>query len=172
MLRPSMDSIFMTMAQTISLRATCSRLRVGAVLVRDNAVLTMGYNGAPKGMPHCHDVGCLMVDDHCKRTVHAERNAIIWAAKRGPTIAGSTLYLTHSPCFDCLTLMVQVGVNRIVFHEWYPRIDDRVIAMCQHNSIELFRLVHGERGLEPVPPLAPPLVSKLLFNGYYRVAEQ
>jgi dCMP deaminase len=170
-MRPTADAIFMVMAQTISLRATCNRLRVGAVLTLDNAILTTGYNGAPKGMPHCLDVECLMVDNHCKRTVHAERNAIIWAAKRGPTISGSTLYLTHSPCFDCLTLMVQVGVKRIVFHEWYPRIDDRVIAMCQHNGIILQQFTNDKTGPVPVPQLAPPLISNLLFNGYYRVAE-
>ena len=166
MTRPSMDSVFMVMAQTIALRATCDRLHVGAILTLDNAVLTTGYNGSPSGMPHCSDVGCLMVEGHCKRTVHAERNAIIWAAKRGPSIENSTLYLTHSPCFDCLTLMVQVGVKRIVFREWYPRLDDRVIAMCQHNGILLQQYYGNELG--NVSPIAPPLVATLLFNGNYR----
>ena len=148
--RPTKTETFLTVADAMSLQATCPRLGVGAVLVRDNAILTTGFNGAPKSMPHCVDHGCLMVEGHCKRAVHAERNAIIWAAKRGPAIENSVMYLTHSPCFDCMTLMIQTGVQRVFFRNWYPigRIDDRVVALADLGQVTLIEV--PPQGAEPI----------------------
>ncbi len=84
----------------VAKRSTCPRAAVGAVIVRDKRILTTGYNGSPAGLPHCTEVGCLMVNDHCVRTLHAEQNAIIQGALHGVDVSDSTIYVTHQPCLD------------------------------------------------------------------------
>lgn len=118
-MRPSWDNYFMEIASIVATRSTCDRAQVGCVLVRDKAILSTGYNGAPSGLEHCDDAGHLMEDGHCVRTVHSEANAILWAAKLGTAIAGSTLYCTHRPCLNCLKLIVMAGVRRIVYKQDY-----------------------------------------------------
>lgn len=117
--RTGWDRYFMDIAEQVSSRATCKRKLVGAVLVRDRTILSTGYNGSVKGMAHCTDVGCMMEEGHCVRTVHAEANAIIQAAKNGVSINGATIYTTASPCWWCFKLIVNSGVERIVFGELY-----------------------------------------------------
>jgi len=119
-LRPTKDEYFMLIAKLVSLRATCPRLRVGAVAVKDGYILATGYNGAPRGMDHCIDVGCLIVDGHCHRAVHAEQNVIAMAARKGISLEGATLYVTHFPCDTCFKLVVNAGIKEIVYEEMYP----------------------------------------------------
>ena len=95
--RPNWDDYFMDIAFAVAERSTCDRAHVGAVLVRDRRILTTGYNGAPAGLPHCDEVGHLIVDGHCVRALHAEQNAIIQAALHGISIQGATAYVTHQP---------------------------------------------------------------------------
>ena len=109
----------MQMAHLVATRATCDRKHVGAVIVKDNRVLSTGYNGSLPGAPHCDTDGHLMVDGHCVRTVHAEANAIAHAAKHGVPLDGSTLYVTASPCPTCYKLAVSAGIQRIVYDEYY-----------------------------------------------------
>lgn len=118
--RPSWDEYFMTIAFAVAGRSTCDRAHVGAVLVRDRRILTTGYNGAPAGLPHCDDVGHLMVDGHCVRTLHAEQNAIIQGALHGVSIQGATAYVTHQPCLTCAKMLINSGVTRIVYAGNYP----------------------------------------------------
>jgi dCMP deaminase len=124
MSRPTWDQTFMGLARTIAQRATCPRASVGACLVRDNLVLALGYNGAPRGMPHCSDIGCRIVPvggrDSCQRTIHAEVNAILNAAFNGRETAHATLYVTMHPCDRCAALIVQAGVARVVWCDSYP----------------------------------------------------
>lgn len=122
--RTEWDQYFMNIAKQVSSRATCKRKSVGAVLVRDRTILSTGYNGSVRGMAHCTDVGCMMEDGHCVRTVHAEANAIIQAAKNGVRIEGATIYTTASPCWPCFKLIANAGITRIVFGEIYR--DDRI----------------------------------------------
>ncbi len=104
----------------VAKRSTCPRAAVGAVIVRDKRILTTGYNGAPRGLPHCTEVGCLMVNDHCVRTLHAEQNAIIQGALHGVDVSGSTLYVTHQPCMVCAKMMINAGIERVVYAGHYP----------------------------------------------------
>ena len=117
--RPSWDEYFMGFARQAALRGNCNRLRVGAIIVKDKRVLSTGYNGAPPHASTCEEVGHLMIDGHCRRTVHAERNAIAHAAKHGVSIDMSTVYCTHRPCLDCAVLMAASGVVACVYEHEY-----------------------------------------------------
>jgi dCMP deaminase len=113
--RPSWDEYFLRIACDVATRATCLRRHVGAVIVRDKRILSTGYNGSPPGQPHCTDVGCLIEDGRCIRTLHAEQNALIQAALHGVSTQGATLYGTCRPCHVCARMIVGAGIERVVF---------------------------------------------------------
>jgi dCMP deaminase len=119
MARASWDDYFMRIATEVASRATCDRKHVGAVIVRDRCILATGYNGSIRGLPHCDEVGHLMEDGHCARTVHAEANAIVQAARNGVRVDQGSIYTTASPCWPCFALIAQVGIVRIVYGEPY-----------------------------------------------------
>lgn len=119
-MRPSWDNYFLDIAKTVATRSTCPRLSVGCVLVADHRILTCGYNGSPSGLDHCTDVGCLMQNDSCVRTIHAEQNAIVQAAILGIALSGCTAYITHFPCLTCVKLLINCDVHRIVYNTFYP----------------------------------------------------
>lgn len=118
-LRPGKDEYFLAMAEVVARRTTCNRLKVGSVLVKEGMVISTGYNGAPRGLPHCTEVGCEMVAGHCVRTVHAEQNAVIQAAYHGTPTNGATLYTQWLPCVFCCKTLINAGVKRIVFYDYY-----------------------------------------------------
>jgi dCMP deaminase len=128
----------MSIARQAATRSTCDRKHVGAVIVRDKTVLSTGYNGSIRGMPHCDDVGHLMENDHCVATVHAEANAIIQAAKNGVRIDGAEIYTTASPCWSCFKLIANAGIVRIYFGEFYR--DARILSVASQLRIELVDL--------------------------------
>ena len=136
--RKGWDVYFMDIAKQVSTRATCKRKSVGAVIVRDRAILSTGYNGSVVGGDHCTDVGCLMEDGHCVRTVHSEANSIIQAAKHGVSIDGATIYVTASPCWFCFKLIVNSGLKKIVFGEMYR--DERITKYAEDAGIELINM--------------------------------
>lgn len=136
--RASWDEYFMNIARVVATRATCDRKHVGAVLVRDKTILSTGYNGSIRGLPHCSEVGHMMEDGHCVATVHAEANAIIQAAKNGVAIEGATIYTTASPCWPCFKLIGNSGCKRIVFGEFYR--DNRIFEYASQLGIELVEL--------------------------------
>tara|TARA_Y100000287_G_scaffold175401_1_gene165099 strand:+ start:28 stop:369 length:342 start_codon:yes stop_codon:yes gene_type:complete len=111
---------------------------VGAVIVREKTILSTGYNGSIKGLPHCDEVGCEMVDGHCVRTTHAEANAIVQAAKNGIQINQSEIYVTASPCYDCFKLIANAGINVIYYDEFYR--DKRIIEKSKEIGIQLASL--------------------------------
>jgi dCMP deaminase len=111
---------------------------VGAVIARDKMILTTGYNGSIRGLPHCDDEGHLMEDGHCVRTVHAEANAIVQAARNGIRLDGSDIYVSASPCFGCFKLIANSGLRRIVFGEFYR--DQRIFKLSEELKIELLHL--------------------------------
>lgn len=115
------DQLFMAAAALLSLRGTCARARVGAVVVKDRRIISTGYVGSPPGLPHCIDVGCEIVEGSpgCIRTVHAEANAIAFAAKNGVSLEGSTVYTTLAPCRTCKHLLLSAGVTRVVYATAY-----------------------------------------------------
>lgn len=141
--RASWDDYFMAIAREVATRSTCDRKHVGAVVVRDRMILTTGYNGSVRGLAHCDDDGHLMEDGHCVRTVHAEANAIVQAARNGVRVEGADLYVTASPCFSCFKLVANAGVLRIVFGEFYR--DQRIFDLSQRLGIELVHLGGGAR---------------------------
>lgn len=114
MARPSWDEYFMKLAMLASERATCPRMHCGCVLVRDKEVVATGYNGSIPGDDHCEDVGCLVVDNHCLRTNHAEMNALAQAARKGHQIDGGTAYVTNMPCTTCAKALIAAGIKRVV----------------------------------------------------------
>lgn len=139
--RASWDEYFMSIAQVVSTRSTCHRKYVGAVLVRNRIILSTGYNGSIRGMPHCSEVGHMMEGGHCVATIHAEANAIIQAARTGVTIDGATLYVTASPCWSCFKHSANAGVARICYGEFYR--DDRIFAVAGQLGIELIHIPTG-----------------------------
>ena len=126
--RPSWDQYFLTITRQVAERSTCTRAKVGAVIVRDKNILATGYNGAPAGLPHCSEVGCLIyqsktpigeTEENCYRTIHAEINAIAQAAKNGVSIRDADIYVTHTPCIHCLKVLINTGIKRIFYEKEY-----------------------------------------------------
>jgi dCMP deaminase len=141
--RPSWDDYFMQITFEVATRSTCPRAAVGAVIVRDKRILTTGYNGAPTGLPHCTEVGCLLVNGHCVRTLHAEQNAIIQGALHGVDVSGSTLYVTHQPCVICAKMIINAGIRRVVYAGQYP--DEIARSFLEEAGVELIGVESGEK---------------------------
>jgi len=135
------DEYFMQIAVQVSTRSTCDRKHVGAVIVRDKTILSTGYNGSVRGMPHCDDVGHMMENTHCIATVHAEANAIIQAAKNGTAIDGADIYVTASPCWNCFKLIANSGIRRIFYLEFYR--DENVLTVAKQAGIEMRQVECG-----------------------------
>ncbi len=140
--RVGWDEYFMNIAQEVATRATCDRKHVGALIVRDRVILSTGYNGSIRGLPHCDEVGHEMEDGHCVRTVHAEMNAIVQAAKNGVAIDGATIYTTASPCWICFKLVANAGIKMIVYGEHYR--EQRIFEVSKKLGISLIDLSTSE----------------------------
>jgi dCMP deaminase len=138
MARADWNTYFMGIAHQAATRATCLRKHVGAVIVRDRTVLSTGYNGSIRGLPHCEDGGCVVEDGHCITTVHAEANAILQAAKNGVSVDGAELYTTASPCWNCFKLIANAGIRTIYYGEFYR--DERSRETAARIGIELVDL--------------------------------
>ena len=136
--RVDWHTYFMNIARQAATRSTCDRKQVGAVIVRDRTILSTGYNGSIRGLPHCDDVGHDIENDHCVATIHAEANAIIQAAKNGVNIDGAEIYTTASPCWSCFKLIANSGIRRIFFGEFYR--DEKSIRIAGKICIELIDL--------------------------------
>ena len=128
----------MNIAKEVATRSTCDRKYVGAVIVREKTILSTGYNGSIKGLPHCDEAGHEMVDDHCIRTTHAEANAIVQAAKNGVEINQSEIYVTASPCYNCFKLIANAGIKTIYYGEFYR--ENRILKHAKEAGIELVSL--------------------------------
>ena len=131
-IRPTWDEYFIKVMQAVAERATCDRGRSGCVIARDHQILVTGYVGSPPGQPHCDDVGHEMhqvinddgvVSEHCIRTIHAEQNALIQAARRGVAVSGADLYCQMTPCYTCAKLIVASGIKRVVAYKDYQRAE-------------------------------------------------
>ncbi|WP_455363559.1 deoxycytidylate deaminase [[Eubacterium] cellulosolvens] len=116
--RLSRDEVLVKHAALVAERSTCLRSQVGAVIAREGRIISTGYNGTPSGMPHCTPTDC-GPDHPCTKTVHAEANAIAFAARYGIKVEGSTLYTQISPCNDCAKLIINSGIRRVVFQDYY-----------------------------------------------------
>jgi len=161
--RPDWDIYFMRMAELVASRSTCLRRHVGAVLVREKRILATGYNGAPQGIRHCSEVGCLREQLNISsgerhelcRGIHAEQNAIIQAALFGVSTKGATLYCTTKPCIICTKMLINAGIDRFVVAEMYP--DNLADSFIKEAGITL----------ELLPPEEYRLENRYKSNGEY-----
>jgi len=150
--RPSWDDYFLDMARVIASRSTCLRRSVGALLVRDKRILATGYNGAPTGLPHCEEVGCRRQElgiasgerQELCRGLHAEQNAIIQGALHGVSLRGATLYSTTQPCVICAKMLINAGVERVVYEGDYA--DALALEMMRDAGVELARVKRATEG--------------------------
>lgn len=113
--RPNWDQYFLKLAKVVSTRATCNRAKHGCVLVKDKTVLATGYNGAPPGISHCLDSGCILINGHCERCNHAEVNSICQAAAKGVCVEGATAYVTGESCLECLRTLLCAKIDKLVY---------------------------------------------------------
>jgi dCMP deaminase len=148
--RADWDDYFMNIARVVSSRATCGRRFVGAVIVRDRSILSTGYNGSIRGMPHCDEVGHMMEDGHCVATIHAEMNAIVQAARNGVRIEGASIYVTASPCWTCFKALANAGLKRICYGEFYR--DERSFRVAEALGIEMVHVPLRPGEVVIVPP--------------------
>lgn len=126
--RPSWDEYFLDIARLVAKRSTCLRRKVGAVIVKDKRILTTGYNGAPSGLVHCDEIGCLREELHIPsgqrhelcRALHAEMNAVLQAAQYGISVKDGVIYCTNQPCVICAKMLINAGIKRIVVLSQYP----------------------------------------------------
>jgi dCMP deaminase len=144
--RPDWDQYFMQIAEVVGKRSTCLRRQIGAVIVKDRRILTTGYNGAPSGLAHCIEIGCLRDKlnipsgtrtESC-RALHSEMNAIIQAAQYGVSTKGSTLYCTHQPCSVCARMLINAGITKVVYMGSYP--DQFSIELLKEANVELVQM--------------------------------
>lgn len=150
--RPSWKKYFIEMAYLVSERSTCLRRKVGAILVRNNQILSTGYNGTPKNVPHCEETGCLREQMNVKsgerhelcRGVHAEQNAIIQAAVNGTSIKGAELYCTNHPCSICAKMLINAEVKKIYIADDYPDQLAKKMLADAHVDLYLFDRKTGE----------------------------
>ncbi len=150
--RPSWDEYFCSIVAQISSRSTCLRRQVGALIVKEKRILATGYNGAPSGLTHCLDVGCIREENDIAsgerhelcRGLHAEQNSIIQAALHGVSIAGATIYCTHQPCSSCAKMIINSGIVRVIFLDAYP--DDLAQTMMTEAGVSQQRFTAGPSG--------------------------
>lgn len=120
-------------------RSTCTRLSVGALIVRDNRVIASGYNGSVSGETHCIDEGCLIQEGHCVRTIHAEVNAVLQCAKYGIATQGSEVYVTHFPCLNCTKTLIQAGIKKVNYIEDY-RNNPYALELLAKSQVEIHKI--------------------------------
>ena len=145
-MRPTWDEYFLEIANVAKKRSTCLRRQVGAVIVKENRILSTGYNGVPTRIKHCDEVGCLRDQlnipsgerhELCRGS-HAEQNAIVNAANFGISLKGSTIYINTQPCILCTKMIINAGIVRIVYEEGYP--DELSLSMIEESGIELVKI--------------------------------
>ena len=153
--RPSWDVYFLQMAQLAATRSTCLRRHVGAVLVKDRRIIATGYNGAPSGLKHCIETGCLRQQlnipsgqryEMC-RGIHAEQNAIINAAYYGVPTEGAVLYCTHQPCLICARMIINAGIKKVVHQCDFP--EPAAVQFLEEAGVELEKIVPDQSNALP-----------------------
>ena len=153
--RPGWDEYFIEITRLVAKRSTCLRRQVGSVVVKDKNILATGYNGAPSGVAHCLDVGCLREKMNIPsgerhelcRGLHAEQNAIIQAAKHGTIIDGATLYCTTMPCIICSKMIINAGIRRLVYEEGY--CDQLAADMIRESGVAVEKFESAPAGEVP-----------------------
>lgn len=152
MKRIEWDQYFMAQSHLLATRSTCTRLTVGATIVRDKRIIAGGYNGSISGGVHCTDEGCYVIDGHCVRTIHAEMNAILQCAKFGVSTAGAELYVTHFPCLQCCKAIIQSGIKTVYYAADYKNhpyaVELYESAGVETIKVELQKSIFDEKNEE------------------------
>ncbi|MCZ7372560.1 MAG: cytidine/deoxycytidylate deaminase family protein [Candidatus Methanoperedens sp.] len=146
-MRPTIDEYFMEIASIVAKRSTCLRNQVGAVIVKDKRILSTGYNGAPRNLDHCLDIGCIRQQNNIAsgtrhelcRAVHAEQNAIIQAALHGVSIDNAIVYCTHQPCILCAKMIINANAEKVVFGASYP--DAEALRFFEKAGVKVEQLI-------------------------------
>jgi len=138
-MRESIHLYFMSIAEAVATRATCDRAHVGVLIVRDKNILATGFNGSISGDDHCDKVGHMMVDNHCVRTIHAEINAVLQAAKNGTAIKGADIYVTTFPCWECFKVLANAGIKNIYFKDEY-RVNMTVLDVARKLGVKFYKV--------------------------------
>lgn len=145
--RPSWDEYFVSITRQVATRATCLRRKVGAIIVKEKRILTTGYNGAPKGVKSCMEIGTCLREEmgvpsgerqEICRGLHAEQNAILQAALHGVQISGSNLYSTNQPCVTCAKMIINVGIKNVFYLDEYP--DKLALELLDESGVRLIKL--------------------------------
>lgn len=145
--RITWDQFFMAQSHLLALRSTCTRLAVGATIVRDKRIIAGGYNGSISGDDHCIDKGCYVVDNHCVRTVHAETNALLQCAKYGTPTNGADLYVTHFPCLPCTKSIIQAGIKNLYYATDYKN-NAYAIELLEQAGVNVLHVPFDERKVD------------------------
>ncbi|WP_102345528.1 ComE operon protein 2 [Bacillus sp. Marseille-P3661] len=166
--RISWDQYFMAQSHLLALRSTCTRLQVGATIVRDKRIIAGGYNGSVTGGVHCIDEGCYVIDNHCVRTIHAEVNALLQCAKFGVPTDGAEIYVTHFPCIHCTKAIIQSGIKAVYYAEDYKNHPYAIELLNNANvkveQVELEEMIIDTKNNEKLSFVAE-LIKQLLEAG-------
>lgn len=159
--RISWDQFFMAQCHLLALRSTCTRLAVGATIVRDNRIIAGGYNGSISGGDHCIDHGCYVVGNHCVRTIHAEMNALLQCSKYGIPVAGSTLYVTHFPCLQCTKAIIQAGIRHVIYATDYKN-DEYALNLYDQADVTVQHIPFNEKNIDFTSEHKQEFITELL----------
>ncbi|WP_050615836.1 ComE operon protein 2 [Bacillus testis] len=159
--RISWDQYFMAQSHLLALRSTCTRLTVGATIVRDNRIIAGGYNGSIAGGVHCIDQGCYVIDNHCVRTIHAEMNALLQCAKFGVPSEGAEIYVTHFPCLQCCKSLIQAGIKTVYYAQDYKN-HPYALELFQQSGVKLKKVPYEPFTVDPAEAEKKQLVNRLL----------
>ncbi len=175
--RIAWNQYFMAQSHLLALRSTCTRLTVGATIVRDKRIIAGGYNGSIAGGDHCIDDGCYVIDNHCVRTIHAEMNALLQCAKFGVGTENSDIYVTHFPCLQCCKALIQAGIKTVYYAkdyknhpyalELFHKANVQIEKVPFHeNSLDIKRMEKSRVMLELIEELQKNGVEKETINHY------
>ncbi|RDX02817.1 ComE operon protein 2 [Listeria kieliensis] len=167
MKRIEWDQFFMAQSHLISTRSTCTRLMVGATIVRDKRMIASGYNGSIAGGDHCTEKGCLIVEGHCIRTIHAEMNALLQCAKFGASTDQAELYVTHFPCVACCKSIIQAGIKAVFYAKDYKN-NPYAIELFEQAGVEVKKVPFDHEILND----GPLSKQQLLANVTEAISEQ
>ena len=145
--RITWDQFFMAQSHLLALRSTCTRLAVGATIVRDKRIIAGGYNGSISGDDHCIDQGCYVVDNHCVRTIHAETNALLQCAKYGTPTNGADIYVTHFPCLPCSKTIIQAGIQNVYYATDYKN-NEYAIELFKKAGVNVVHIPFDENKID------------------------
>ena len=164
--RITWDQFFMAQSHLLALRSTCTRLAVGATIVREKRIIAGGYNGSISGDDHCIEKGCYVVDNHCIRTIHAETNALLQCAKYGTSANGADLYVTHFPCLPCTKTIIQAGIRNVYYATPYKN-NPYAVELFEKAGVNVVHIPFEERKIDFLKDEK----LKLSFDMLYKLRE-